>query len=165
MSLFGSIFNNLDSESYLEAKKSLSRIKERISDFEDIYPNISRCDLKYIKYKWVDLPLTIGVGVSVMGLGGDDFFTSNLTRFKESGYLLPHEHKNSFEHNKVIKGEVINKVNGYTYKEGDTFTINNNEKHHLFANKESEIFCVLSDNLDYLPLALIDYRFLSVFTY
>lgn len=164
MSLFDKIFNNENSETYLNAKNCLNKIKERINDFADVYPDITPYELIFIKDKWVDLPLSIGIGVSVMGLEVNDNFISALTYFKKNGYLLPHEHPNTFEKNKVIKGEIYNKASGITYKEGDSFILTNNEKHYLFANKETQLLSVLSNNEDLLELPVINSKILNRFS-
>jgi quercetin dioxygenase-like cupin family protein len=164
MSLFDKIFNNENSETYLKAKSCLSKVKERINDFADVYPDITPYEFIFIKDKWVDLPLSIGVGVSVMGIDMNDRFITALTYFKENAFLLPREHPNSFEHNTIIKGEIYNKTNGDIYKEGDSFIIRKNEKHYLYANKETQMMCVLSENEDLLTPPKITYNLKNRFS-
>lgn len=151
MNLINRIFSS-NNESYNMAKNGLSRVKDKLSDFIDNFPDVTIPEILYIEQKWSMLPESLGEGVSVLGLDMTDNYSTLLAHYKANGYLVPHAHANDYELNKIIKGSITNKLSGERFDTGDTFIIDKNERHYLSANEETFVYCVITPNEEYLEV-------------
>lgn len=154
MNLFNRIFTS-NNESYAKAKVCLSRIKTKLDTISDNISDVTISEMLYLDKKWSMLPSTIGFGVSVMGLEINDNYSSLLAHYNNKAYLVPHEHKDDFELNKIIKGSLSNKLTGERFETGDTFIIDKNERHYLIANEETYVYCLITPNEDFLNVPQI----------
>jgi quercetin dioxygenase-like cupin family protein len=162
MSLFSKIFN-YKNDTFILAKNSLDSIKTKLINFSDNFPDVTIPELLFISNKWSDLPEKLGSGVSVLGLDLNKDYSSLLAVYKKDGFILPHEHKNEYELNRVIKGTILNKITGELFKAGQTFTINKNQKHYLVAKEESYLYCIITPNKELLKKPRITQKILSNF--
>ncbi len=144
MTLINKIINH-NNDSYITAKSCLTKIKDRLDNLVKEYPDVTPSEIMFVKDIWNRLPMTMGEGVCVMGIELRNDFKSLLSHFKKGAQLFEHEH-DVYELNKIIKGSITNVVTGETYKDGDTFIIKKNEKHHLLAEEETFVYCILTDD-------------------
>lgn len=144
MTLINKIINH-NNDSYIKAKSCLSKIKDRLTDLAESYPDVTPNELVVLKDVWKELPSNMGKNIFLMGIELKDGFKSILTHYKKDGELFEHNHE-EYELNKIIKGKVTNKITGETYNDGDSFIIKKNEKHHLVAENESYVISVLTND-------------------
>lgn len=144
MTLINRIINH-NNDSYIKAKSCLSKIKDRLNDLVESYPDVTPSEIIVVKDMWKLLPIDIAEGVCVMGVELREDFKSLLGHFKKGAQLFEHAH-DEYELNKVIKGSITNKTNGEIYESGSTFIIKKNEIHHLVANEETFIYCILTSD-------------------
>lgn len=154
MNLINRIFSS-NNDNYNMAKNSLSRVKNKLSDFIDNFPDVTISEILYIDNKWSMLPTNLGMGVSVLGLDIAEGYSTLLAHYDYKGYLLPHQHVDDFELNKVIKGSLSNKITGERFETGDTFIIDKNERHYLTANEETFVYCLITPHEEYLEVPQI----------
>lgn len=162
MSLFSKIFN-YKNDSFILAKKSLEKIKTRLNNFADNFPDVTIAELLFISNKWVEIPEKLGSGINILGLDLNRNYSILLAHFKKDGFLSPHEHENEYELNKVIKGSIINLITGELFKSGQTFTINKNQRHYLLAKEETYLYCLITPNKKFLKKPIITQKILSNF--
>lgn len=162
MTLFSKIFN-YKNDTFILAKNSLDNIKTKLINFTDNFPDVTIPELLFISNKWSNLPEQLGNGVSVLGLNLNKEVSTLLVHYNKGGFILPHEHKNEYELNRVIKGSISNEITGETFKTGQTFIINKNQKHYLTANEESFLFCLITSNKTLLKKPRITQKILSNF--
>lgn len=143
MTLISKIINH-NNDSYFKAKKCLTKIKDRLSDLVESYPDVTASEILVIQNVWKSIPEYIGKGVSQMGIEVKENFTSLLSHFENGGEVNLHYHENMYELTKVIKGSITNTQNGVTYSSGETFVIDKKENHGLVANEETYLYTILT---------------------
>lgn len=144
MTFINKIINH-NNDSYIKAKSCLTKIKNRLNDLVESYPDVTASEFIVVKDEWKLLPECVGEGVCVMGIDLKDNFKSLLGHFKKGAQLFKHAH-DEYELNKVIKGSITNMVSGEVYDSGKTFIIKKNETHHLVANEETFVYCILTSD-------------------
>lgn len=154
MNLINRIFSS-NNDNYIMAKNSLSRVKDKLSDIIDNFPDVTIPEILYFDHKWSKLPETLGTGVSVLGLEMNENYSTLLAYYKPKAFLAPHTHVNDFELNKIIKGSLTNKITGERFETGDTFIIDKNERHFLSSNEETFVYCVITPSEEYLDVPQI----------
>lgn len=162
MNLISRIFSS-NNENYNIAKNSLSRVKNRLSDFIDNFPDVTIPEILYMNQKWFTLPENLGTGVSVLGLDVNENYSSLLVYYDSKGFLTPHSHDKDFELNKIIKGSITNKITGECFETGDTFIIDKKERHYLKANEETFVYCLITPNEEFLDVPHIKPQILERF--
>jgi hypothetical protein len=104
----------------------------------------------FIKDKWELLPSAVAHGVRIMALNKDKSgVKSLLTDYRPNSYITPHRHIKEYEMGRVMRGEVINKLDGAVYGVGDEYFFTPEEVHYLFSNNGCLIHNVLTTNKNY----------------
>ena len=99
----------------------------------------------FLKDKWESLPSKLGKDVKIMALNFKDGLRTFLTYYSTNSFIKPHRHT-EYEYGKVIKGSVVNRLNGEVYNVGDEYKFYPNEVHYLISNKQgSVVYSVLTN--------------------
>lgn len=162
MNLFNRIFNS-NNDSYMLAKSCLSKVKTKLGEFADNFPDVTISEILYLNKKWSRLPEYLGNGVSILALEITDNYSTLLAHYENKGFINPHENSDNYELNKIIKGNITNKITGEVFQTGDTFIVDKNERYYLVANEETFIYCMLSPDEDYLTVPYIKPNVLEYF--
>jgi len=114
-----SIFDNFllsNNDNYNKAKMGLKNVKKHLECFAISFPDVTPDEIMFIKDKWELLPSAVAHGVRIMALNKDKSgVKSLLTDYRPNSYITPHRHIKEYEMDRVMRGEVINKLDGAVY--------------------------------------------------
>ena len=151
--IFEVLFTNKKRNTYDEAKESLSRVRDIITNITIQCPDISSHKIETIKNKWVELSDPIANGVHTMGLHTGDDYKSLLVHYGQHSYLSPHYHSTEWEVMMILDGECYDKTTDTKLSKGDTFIIPKNAIHHIATTtQECYLYIMFSSNKNNLKI-------------
>ena len=143
-------------DNYTKAKLAIQKIKKKFDYFELSFPDITPNKIVLIKDKWEKLPSEISRGIKIMGLDSKGTFKSLIISYDPDGYIMPHKHEKRYELGLILKGELIDKLNGKIYRTGDTYKFYPNEIHYLVSSINGCIvYSSLTTDKDYILKPLL----------
>lgn len=156
-SKINSLFATKDSESYINAKTKLDKVRDSISDILFVLPD-STGGVVFQKNKWELLPENMGNNVKIIGLDLSENYKVILNELLPNSKVFIHEHVSNYEKIQVIDGEInLTFDNGENIKlvadtNNDSILLNVGEKHEITTEIGARYITAYSTDIDLVEI-------------